>query len=91
MTARSPCRWQTNPAGATLSGDLTATASDGVAVFDGLSLNETGDGYSSKITSSDFPSVTTSSLQRDGQHDALGGYVLPGGDRQPACADISDG
>ncbi len=53
---------ENNPGGATLSGDLTATAQNGVAVFDGLSLNATGDGYTLQVTSSDYPSVTTSAF-----------------------------
>jgi hypothetical protein len=48
-----------NHPGATLGGTLSATAVDGVAVFDGLTLNKTGTGYTFTITSSQFPSITT--------------------------------
>ncbi len=51
-----------NPSGATLGGTLTATASDGVAVFDGLTLNELGNGYTLQITGSTFPSIATNSF-----------------------------
>jgi hypothetical protein len=52
----------TNHPGATLGGTLTATAVDGIAVFDGLTLNQTGSGFTIEITSSKFPSITTSSF-----------------------------
>jgi len=52
----------TNHPGTTLGGTLTATASDGVAVFDGLTLNQAGTGFTLQITSSKFPSITTSSF-----------------------------
>ncbi|HEV3437152.1 MAG TPA: choice-of-anchor Q domain-containing protein, partial [Gemmata sp.] len=51
-----------NPSGATLGGTLTATASDGVAVFDGLTLNQLGSGYTLQISSSKFPSITSNSF-----------------------------
>src|SRR5207302_3240538 len=46
-----------NPAGATLGGTLTATASDGFAVFDGLTLDKLGSGYTFQITSTKFPAI----------------------------------
>jgi hypothetical protein len=52
----------TNHPGAILGGTLTATATDGVAVFDGLTLNETGTGFTLHVTSSKFPSITTSAF-----------------------------
>src|SRR5262249_55402260 len=48
--------------GAVLGGSLTATAFRGVAVFDGLSLNQLGTGYMITVTSSSFPSITTNSF-----------------------------
>ena len=51
-----------NPSGAILGGTLTATAFHGVAVFDGLTLNQLGSGYTIQITSSSFPSITTDSF-----------------------------
>jgi hypothetical protein len=51
-----------NPTGATLGGTLTVTASHGQAVFDGLTLNKLGTGYTFKITDPDFPAVTTGAL-----------------------------
>ena len=47
------------PGGAILGGTLTARATDGVAVFDGLTLNQIGAGYSFKISSANLGSVTT--------------------------------
>jgi hypothetical protein len=52
----------TNPNGATLGGTTTVTASHGHAVFDGLTLNKVGTGYSFKITSADFLDVTSSAF-----------------------------
>ena len=48
-----------NPGGGTLGGTLTATAVNGVATFSGLSINQTGDGYTLLATSTSLPSVTT--------------------------------
>jgi hypothetical protein len=39
-----------NPAGATLGGTLTVTASNGIAVFSGLTLSQAGTGYTLKIS-----------------------------------------
>ncbi len=50
------------PAGATLGGTLTVTASHGQAVFNGLTLTKIGNGYAFKITSSGFPTVDTADL-----------------------------
>ena len=47
-----------NPGGSTLGGTLTATAYHGVAVFDGLTLGQLGNGYTLQITST-FPTITT--------------------------------
>ncbi|MGA2497235.1 MAG: choice-of-anchor Q domain-containing protein, partial [Tepidisphaeraceae bacterium] len=52
-----------NPSGATLGGTLAVTASDGVAVFDGLTLNQLGSGCTLQITSSTFPAITTNSFK----------------------------
>jgi hypothetical protein len=51
-----------NHPGAILAGTLTATASNGVAVFDGLTLNQVGTGFTIQVTSSKFPSITTSTF-----------------------------
>ena len=48
-----------DPTGATLGGTLTVTASHGVAVFDGLSIDQLGTGYTFTIGSKPFASVTT--------------------------------
>jgi hypothetical protein len=50
------------PAGATLSGPTTATAVNGVAVFDGLSLDTLGSGYTLQISSDTFPAITTNAF-----------------------------
>ncbi len=47
-----------NPGHSTLGGTTTVTAQDGIAVFDGLTLNELGTGYTLQFTSS-FPTITT--------------------------------
>ena len=48
-----------NPSGATISGPLTATASDGQAIFDGLTINDLGTGYTLAVSGSDLtPAVT---------------------------------
>ena len=75
-----------NPTGATLGGTLTVKASHGQAVFDDLTLNQLGTGYTFKITDPYFPSVmteaSTSSPTRRPAWD-----VLPGADRcQPRDA-----
>jgi hypothetical protein len=49
---------QNHPA-VTLGGTLTATATNGVAVFDNLAINQLGTGYTIQVTSSVFPSITT--------------------------------
>jgi subtilase family serine protease len=51
---------ESNPGDASLAGTLTATAYHGVAVFDGLSVNEFGDGYTLQLASSSFAAITTS-------------------------------
>ena len=48
-----------NHPGAVLSGNLTATAINGVAVFDGLTLNQPGIGFTIQVTNSTFPSIMT--------------------------------
>jgi subtilase family serine protease len=50
------------PAGANLGGTLTATAVNGVAVFDGLSLDTLGTGYTLQVTSDTFPAITTNAF-----------------------------
>ena len=39
-----------NPGGATLGGTLTATASDGVATFSGLTLTTAASGYTLEVS-----------------------------------------
>ena len=51
-----------NPTGATLGGTLSVTAVNGVAVFDDLTLNTLGNGYSFVVTSSKFGTLTTDSF-----------------------------
>ncbi len=48
-----------DPTGAALGGTLTVTASHGEAVFDGLSIDQLGSGYTFTIGSSKFASITT--------------------------------
>ena len=51
-----------NPGGSTLGGTLTATASNGVAVFSGLTLNKAAGGYQLSATSSSLSSATSSAI-----------------------------
>ena len=48
-----------NPGGSTLSGPTTVAASDGVAVFSGLSLNNPGVGYILQASGGGLPPATT--------------------------------
>jgi len=52
----------TNPGSATLKGTLTVTAGAGVATFSGLSLNNSGNGYELRVTSSGLTPTTTKAL-----------------------------
>jgi streptogramin lyase len=51
------------PGGSTLGGSLTATASQGVATFSGLSLNNAGGGYSITVVSWGLKGTRTNSFQ----------------------------
>ena len=51
-----------NPTGATLSGTLSATASQGVATFSGLKINKTGNGYTLQATSSGLSSAISTAI-----------------------------
>ncbi len=48
-----------DPTGASPGGTLTVTADRGIAVFDGLTLDQLGGGYTFTIGSHGFGSVTT--------------------------------
>jgi hypothetical protein len=48
-----------DPAGASLGGTLTATATGGVATFTGLTLNQPGSGYTLQATSGNLPAATS--------------------------------
>jgi hypothetical protein len=52
----------TNPGGATLGGTLTATASNGIATFSGLTLTTAASGYTLDVSSSGLGSATTSAV-----------------------------
>jgi hypothetical protein len=52
----------TNPAGGTLSGTLTVTASGGVATFSNLSINNIGNGYTLVATSGSLTSATSNAF-----------------------------
>ncbi len=49
----------TNPGNATLEGTLTVTSGLGIAVFSGLSLNNSGNGYELEVASSGVTPATT--------------------------------
>ena len=51
-----------DPGGATLGGRLSATASDGVATFSGLTLTKAGSGYTILISSNGLSGATTSAI-----------------------------
>jgi uncharacterized delta-60 repeat protein len=51
-----------NPGGATLGGTLTATASDGVATFSGLTLTKAATGYTLAVSSSGLSGSTSSAI-----------------------------
>ncbi len=51
-----------NPAGGSLNGDLTASASGGVADFSGLTLDQAGTGYTIQATASGLSAATTQSF-----------------------------
>ena len=75
-----------NPGGSTLGGTLSATAYHGVAVFDGLTLGQLGNGYTLQITST-FPTITTQPFDVIANPTPWQGtfYPVPT-DRQPAIA-----
>jgi len=52
----------TNPGGATLSGTATMMATNGLAVFNDLSLDKTGAGYTLVATAINLPGATSSSF-----------------------------
>jgi streptogramin lyase len=52
----------TNPTGTTLGGTLSATASDGVATFSGLTLTKAASGYTLQVSSSGLTGATTSAI-----------------------------
>jgi len=52
----------TSPSGATLGGTLTATASNGVATFSGLTLTTAGSGYTLDVSASGLGSGVTSAI-----------------------------
>ena len=51
-----------NPGGAVLGGTLSATASNGVATFTGLTLNTTGTNFTLQVTSGNLTAATTSGI-----------------------------
>ena len=51
-----------NPGGATLGGTLTATASDGVATFSGVSLTVAASGYTLEVSASGLGEGVTSAV-----------------------------
>jgi hypothetical protein len=51
-----------NPGGATLGGTLSATASNGVATFSGLSINKAGSGYALEVTASGLGGAVSSAI-----------------------------
>ncbi len=62
-----------NPGGATLGGPVTATVTNGVATFSGLTLNKVGTGYTLRISGGSVGSATTAPIS-----------VSPGSAQSPA-------
>ncbi|MFI5456839.1 MAG: hypothetical protein ACHRXM_15450 [Isosphaerales bacterium] len=62
-----------NPAGATLGGTLSVTASQGVATFSGLTINKVGNGYTLQVSSSGLSSAVTSAINvtKNGMSNAI--------------------
>jgi hypothetical protein len=51
-----------NPTGATLGGTLSVSASQGVATFSNLTINEVGNGYTLVFSSTSLTSATSSAI-----------------------------
>ena len=51
-----------NPGGATVGGTLTETATEGVATFSNLTLNQATNGLSLQVSSGSLPAVTTAAI-----------------------------
>jgi streptogramin lyase len=51
-----------NPTGATLGGTLSVSASQGVAVFSGLTINKVGSGYMLRVSGSGLSSAVSSAI-----------------------------
>lgn len=56
----------TNPSAGTLSGTLTVAAANGVATFNGLSINNVGTGYTLSATSTGLTSATSNTFNITG-------------------------
>ncbi len=56
---------ENNSGGGTLGGTLTATASDGVAIFSGLTLTKAASGYTLQVSSSGLSGATSSPIRID--------------------------
>jgi streptogramin lyase len=52
-----------DPTGGTLGGTLTATASEGVAIFSGLTIDTAGSGYTLQVSGSGPTAATTSAIK----------------------------
>jgi len=61
------------PSGASLGGTLTAPASNGVATFSGLTIDQTGDGYSVEAIASGLSPGTSPTFTVDDQLDTTSG------------------
>ena len=53
------------PSGASLGGTVSVTANDGVATFNGLTLDTAGTGYTLQLSSGNLEGVTSESIQVD--------------------------
>jgi hypothetical protein len=84
-----------NPTGATPGGTLSATASQGVATFSGLTINEMGSGYTLSVSSGGLSSAVsrTITVTKTGKSSAVvveGGIDPPDSFLAPLVLDSPD-
>jgi hypothetical protein len=65
-----------NPGGATLSGTLTVTATNGVATFTKLSINQSGTGYTLVATAAGLTQATSAPFNITEAQEPVPSYTL---------------
>jgi hypothetical protein len=76
-----------NPGGATLGGTLTANASDGAALFSGLTLNQPGEGYTLQVSGA---GLHTTTARFDATDDQLYWFEWPPGPKVVSTPALQD-